>query len=152
DRERPGCSFTFPAAKAKIPPLPSPVLYVSIWSRTMSYVDGFLLCVPTANLKEYTKMAQKGRKVWMEHGALGYFECQGDDLEIPNMLSFNKVAKPKEGEVVIFSFIIYKSKAHRNAVNKKVFADPRLSEGMDPKKMPFDMKRMAYGGFKAIVE
>lgn len=116
----------------------------------MSYVDGFLLSAPAAKLKEYIKIAKTASKIWIEHGALGYYECQGDDLEIPNMLSFNKVAKPKEGEVVIFSFIIYNSRKHRDAVNKKVMADPRLI--CDPNNMPFDCKRMAYGGFKAIVE
>ncbi|WP_425615550.1 DUF1428 domain-containing protein [Anatilimnocola sp. NA78] len=120
----------------------------------MSYVDGFLLSVPEAKLPEYVKIAKKAGKLWIEHGALEYFECQGDDLEIPNMLSFNKVAKPKAGEVVMFSFIIFKSRKHRDQVNKKVMADPRIHEGMDPdpKNMPFDCKRMAYGGFKAVVE
>jgi uncharacterized protein YbaA (DUF1428 family) len=116
----------------------------------MSYVDGFLLSVPVAKLPEYVKISKKAGKIWLEHGALSYLECQGDDLEIPGMLSFNKVAKPNEGETVIFSFIVYKSKAHRNAVNKKVLADPRLI--CDPNNMPFDVKRMAFGGFKTIVE
>jgi uncharacterized protein YbaA (DUF1428 family) len=118
----------------------------------MSYVDGFLLCVPTARMPEYVKMAKQAGKVWLEYGALQYVECAGDDLEFPNMLSFNKVAKAKEGETVIFSFIVYKSKAHRNAVNKKVMADPRLQAMCDPGNMPFDMKRMAMGGFKSVVE
>lgn len=118
----------------------------------MSYVDGFLLCVPEAKLKDYIKIAKKAGKIWQEHGALGYYECQGDDLEKPDVLSFNKVAKPKPGEVVIFSFIIYSSRKHRDAVNKKVMADPRLMEACDPNNMPFDCKKMAYGGFKAIVE
>ncbi|WP_254509824.1 DUF1428 domain-containing protein [Anatilimnocola floriformis] len=118
----------------------------------MSYVDGFLLCVPEARLPEYVKIAKKAGKIWMEHGALGYYECQGDDLEIEGLQSFNKVAKPKAGEVVMFSFIIHKSRKHRDQVNKKVMADPRIMEGMDPNNMPFDMKRMAMGGFKALVE
>ncbi|QDU30827.1 hypothetical protein ETAA8_59760 [Anatilimnocola aggregata] len=118
----------------------------------MSYVDGFLFCVPEAKLPDFVKIAKKACKIWLEHGALEYFECQGEDLEIPNMLSFNKVAKPKAGEVVLFSFIIYKSRKHRDQVNKKVMADPRIHEGMDPNNMPFDCKRMAYGGFKALVE
>lgn len=118
----------------------------------MSYIDGFLLSVATARLPEYLKIAKQAGKVWLEHGALQYMECQGDDLEIPEMLSFNKVAKPKEGEVVIFSFIVYKNRKHRDQVNKKVMADPRLAAMCDPGNMPFDVKRMAYGGFKAVVE
>lgn len=118
----------------------------------MSYVDGFLLSVPVAKLKDYIKLAKKAGKVWLEHGALQFVECAGDDLEIKDMLSFNKVAKPKTGETVLFSFIVYKSRKHRDQVNKKVMADPRIAEGMDMNNMPFDPKRMAYGGFKAIVE
>ena len=118
----------------------------------MSYVDGFLLCVPEARLPEYIKLAKKAGKIWIEHGAIGYYECQGDDLDIDGMLSFNKVAKPKAGEVVIFSFIIHKSRKSRDQVNKKVMADPRITEGLDMENMPFDMKRMAMGGFKTIVE
>ena len=117
----------------------------------MSYVDGFLLSVPEARLKDYVKIAKKASKIWLEHGALGYYECQGDDLEIPQMLSFNKVAKPKPGEVVIFSFIIYSSRKHRDAVNKKAMQDKRFA-GMDFKNMPFDTKRMIFGGFKTIVK
>ena len=118
----------------------------------MSYIDGFLLSVTTAKLPEYIKIAKKAGKIWLEHGALQYMECQGDDLEIPGMLSFNKVAKPKEGEVVILSFIVYKNRKHRDQVNKKVMADPRLMAMCDPTNTPFDVKRMAMGGFKAIVE
>jgi uncharacterized protein YbaA (DUF1428 family) len=118
----------------------------------MSYVDGFLLCVPEAKLPEYTKMAKKAGKIWQEFGALGYYECIGDDLDIPNMLSFKEVARPKKGEVIFLSFIIYKNKAQRNAVNKKVMADPRLMEMCDPNNTPFDVKRMAMSGFKGVVE
>lgn len=118
----------------------------------MSYVDGFLFSVPEAKLAEFTKMAKVAAKVWMKHGALYYAESVGDDLEIPNMLSFNKVAKPKAGELVLFSFIVYKSRKHRDQVNKKVMADPELMKGCDPNNMPFDCKRMAYGGFKTLVE
>lgn len=116
----------------------------------MAYVDGFLLCVSKKNLKAYKRMASLGKKVWLDHGALDYKECVGDSLKIPGMLSFIKVAKPKPGETVIFSWIMYKSKAHRDSVNKKVMKDERLA-GFDPGKMPFDMKRMAYGGFKVFV-
>ena len=118
----------------------------------MSYVDGFLLCVPEAKLAEYAKMAKTAAKVWMKHGALHYAECVGDDLDPMFGLSFKKVAKPKEGEVVVFSFILYKSRKHRDQVNKKVMADPDLAASCDPNNMPFDVKRMAYGGFKALVE
>lgn len=118
----------------------------------MSYVDGFLLPIPTDRLPEYIKIAKQASKVWLEHGALQYMECQGDDLEIPQMLSFNKVSKTKPGETVVFAFIVYKNRKHRDQVNKKVMADPRLMEMCNPNNMPFEVKRMAMGGFKAIVE
>jgi uncharacterized protein YbaA (DUF1428 family) len=118
----------------------------------MSYVDGFLLCVPKLKLKAYKKMASNAGKVWKKHGALSYIESVGDDLNIKGMLSFNKVAKPKSGETVLFSFIVYKSRKHRDQVNKKVMKDPAISSMCGSKEMPFDVKRMAYGGFKAIVD
>lgn len=118
----------------------------------MTYVDGFLLPVPETRLAEYFKIAKQASKVWLEHGALQYLECQGDDLDLPNMLSFNKVVKPKPGEVVVLAFILYKNRKHRDQVNKKAMADPRLTASCDPDNMPFDFKRMAYGGFKAVVE
>lgn len=122
------------------------------------YVDGFVLVVPKKKLAEYRKMAQWGKKLWMKHGALDYKECVGDDLKPKSMggpkpLSFVKMAKAKSGEAVWFSFIVYKSKKHRDAVNAKVMKDPVMS---DPKwkdtPMPFDMKRMASGGFKVVVD
>lgn len=116
----------------------------------MSYVDGFVLPVPKKNLAAYKKMANLGRRTWMKHGALQYFECVGHELEPPFGLPFPKGIGAKPGETVIFAFIIYKSKAHRDAVNKKVMSDPAM--GTAPKKMPFDVKRMLYGGFKTIVE
>jgi uncharacterized protein YbaA (DUF1428 family) len=117
----------------------------------MSYVDGFLLVVPKKNAKAYEGIARKAGKVWMKHGALQYLECKGDDLGIEGMhLTFPKLVKLKSSEAVYYSFIIYKSRAHRDAVNKKVMADPEIKKA--PKKMPFDMKRMAYGGFKTAVE
>ncbi|ABS62694.1 protein of unknown function DUF1428 [Parvibaculum lavamentivorans DS-1] len=116
----------------------------------MAYVDGFVLPVPKKNLDAYKRMARKAGKVWMEHGALDFKECAGDDLNIPGMLSFPKAMKLKPGETVLFSWITYKSRAHRDKVNKKVMADPRLSEG--PNAMPFDPKRMMYGGFKTLVD
>jgi len=116
----------------------------------MSYVDGFLLPVPKKNLKSYRKMAALGKKLWMKYGAVAYMECIGDDLFPGFGLPFPKVVKPKPGETVVFSFIVYKSKAHRKQVNTKVMNDPAMT--MMPKEMPFDMKRMCAGGFKAIVE
>lgn len=117
----------------------------------MSYVDGFVMVVPKKNLAAYKKMARMGGKAWMKHGALQYFECVGDDLNIPYIhATFPKVLKLKATEAAVFSFIIYKSRAHRDAVNKRVMADPDMSKA--PKKMPFDMKRMTMGGFKVIVE
>jgi uncharacterized protein YbaA (DUF1428 family) len=116
----------------------------------MSYVDGFVLPVPKKNLAAYKRMANKGRKIWMQYGALQYFECIGDDLDVPYGLPFPKGIRSKPGETIVFSFIVYKSKAHRDAVNKKVMSDPAMSK--PPKAMPFDMKRMMFGGFKTVVE
>lgn len=115
----------------------------------MSYVDGFLLPIPTKNLPAYRKIARLAAKVWLDHGALDYHECVGDDLQIPGMVSFVGAAAAKKGESVVFAYIVYKSRAHRDKVNAKVMADPRLQD--PPKDLPFDMKRMAYGGFKTIV-
>ena len=118
----------------------------------MRYVDGFVLPVPEKNLTAYRSMAQKAGKIWKEHGALEYLEAVGDDLDVKFGLPFSKLAKPKAGEVVIFSFIVFKSRAHRDKVNKKVMADERLNEMMKDGPMPFDVKRMAYGGFKGLVD
>lgn len=117
----------------------------------MSYVDGFVLLVPKKNLAAYKRMSTKAGKVWREHGALDYRECVGDDLKVKFGTSFTKLAKPKTGEAIVFSFIVYKSRAHRDKVNAKVMADKRITATMN-KKMPFDPKRMAYGGFKTFVE
>jgi uncharacterized protein YbaA (DUF1428 family) len=118
------------------------------------YVDGFAIAVPRKNVAAYKRMANWGRRMWMKYGALQYFECQGDDLNVPKGgecgPGFPKGMRVKPGETVMFSFIIYKSKAHRDAVNAKVMNDPSMKKG--PPKMPFDMKRFLYGGFKAIVE
>lgn len=118
----------------------------------MAYVDGFLLVVPRSKLAVYKKMAKLGCKVWMDHGAIAYHECAGDDLKTKFGVPFPKVAKAKASEVVVFSYIVYKSKADRNRINAKVMKDPRLANMCDPKNMPFDMKRMAYGGFKTMVQ
>lgn len=114
------------------------------------YVDGFVIPIPTKNLAAYRKMAQLGAKVWREHGALEYRECVGDHLDNDSPLPFPKLARAKPDETVVFAWIVYKSRSHRDSVLKKVMADPRMD--MDPKSMPFDMKRMAWGGFKTIVE
>lgn len=115
-----------------------------------TYVDGFVIVMKKKNEKTYKKMAALGCKVWMEYGALDYYECVGDDLQTKWGWTFPKMCKLKADETVVFSFIVYKSKAHRNQVNKMVMKDPRMKmEGM---KMPFDMKRFAMGGFKTIVQ
>lgn len=116
------------------------------------YVDGFVLPVPKKNLATYRAMARKAGKVWREHGALDYRECAGEDLEIKGMLSFTRMAKTKPGETVVFAWILYRSRKHRDQVNAKVMKDPRMAAMMKDKKMPFDVKRMAYGGFETIVE
>ena len=118
----------------------------------MKYVDGFVLVVPTKNLTAYRKMSTVAGKVWRKHGALEYVEAVGDDLDVKFGVSFKKLAKSKRGETVIFSWIVFKSRAHRDQVNKKVMADPSLNTMMEKGAMPFDVKRMAYGGFKFLVE
>jgi uncharacterized protein YbaA (DUF1428 family) len=118
----------------------------------MSYVDGFVLPVPKKNVKSYVKMAKKAGKIWKKHGALDYKECVGDDLKTQMGIPFSKLAKTKPGETVFYSFIVYKSRSHRDQVNKKVMKDPAIQSMCDPKKMPFDCKRMTYGGFKVLVD
>jgi len=120
----------------------------------MTYVDGFLIPLPKKNLARYRRMARAASKVWMDHGALEYRECVGDDLNIKGVVPFTKPAQCKKDETVIFAWIVYKSRAHRDRVNTKACKDPRLAKmmAMDPKKYPFDPKRMIYGGFKTIVE
>lgn len=113
------------------------------------YVDGFVIPIPEKNLADYAKIAKKASKVWMKHGALSYYESCGEDLEVPFGRPFTKRAKVKPGETVVFAWITYKSRAHRDSVNAKVMADPALHD-MD-KEMPFDMKRMSFGGFKILV-
>ena len=118
----------------------------------MPYVDGFVLPVPKKNLKTYARIAKIAGNIWKEHGALQFRECVGDDLDTKMGLPFTKLAKTKRGETVVFSYIVYKSRAHRDQVNAKVMKDPRMAKLCNADAMPFDMKRMAYGGFKAIVE
>lgn len=118
----------------------------------MAYVDGFVLPVPTENLKAYRAIARKAGKVWKEHGALHYIECAADDVKPGKRTSFPQSVKLKDGETVIFAWIVFESRRHRDQVNKKVMADPRLANMMDPKALPFDAKRMIYGGFKPIID
>ena len=117
----------------------------------MSYVDGFVIAIPKKNLTAYKRMATQAGKVWRKHGALEYWECAGDDLKMKMGIPFPRTVRTKPGETVVFSWIVYKSRAHRDSVNKKVMKDPRIQK-MSDKGMPFDMKRMAYGGFKPLVE
>ena len=116
----------------------------------MSYVDGFVLPVPMKNLAAYRKMASKAGKVWMKYGALSYFEAVADDVKPGKSTSFPQSVKMKEGETVIFAWITYKSRKHRDQVNAKVMKDPIVT-GYDPKTSPFDRKRMFWGGFKQLV-
>jgi uncharacterized protein YbaA (DUF1428 family) len=117
----------------------------------MSYVDGFVLVVPKKKLAVYKRMATLASKVWRDHGALDYRECVGEDLKVKFGMPFTKLAKTKLSETVVFSYIVYKSRAHRDKVNAKVMADKRITASM-AQEMPFDPKRMAYGGFKTLVE
>jgi uncharacterized protein YbaA (DUF1428 family) len=117
----------------------------------MSYVDGFVIPVPVKNLPAYKRMARLAGKVWREHGALEYKECIADDVKVGKLTSFPRSVKRKPGETVVFSWIVYKSRAHRDRVNAKVMKDPRIAPMMDAKTMPFDGKRLIYGGFKVLV-
>ena len=117
----------------------------------MRYVDGFVLPVPKRKLRAYRRMAQKAGKIWREHGALEFRECVADDVKPGKWTSFPQSVKLKAGETVVFAYIVFKSRAHRDRVNAKVMKDPRLADMMDPKNMPFDGKRMFWGGFKTIV-
>jgi uncharacterized protein YbaA (DUF1428 family) len=116
------------------------------------YADGFVIPVPKNKLETYRRMAAKAGKIWREHGALDYKECVGDDLNVKMGMPFPKGIKAKAGELIVFSWITYKSRAHRDKVNAKVMKDPRIASLCDPKDMPFDDKRMLYGGFKVMVD
>jgi uncharacterized protein YbaA (DUF1428 family) len=118
----------------------------------MRYVDGYVLPVPKKNLAAYRKISQKAGKVWRDHGALEYVECVADDVKPGKHTSFPQSVRLKPGEMVIFAYIVYKSRAHRDRVNAKVMKDPRLANMMDPKALPFDGKRMFWGGFKLLVQ
>ena len=116
------------------------------------YVDGFVLPVPKRNVDAYKRMARKAGKIWREHGALEYRECLAEDVKPGKVTSFPQSVKVKRGETVVFAWIVYKSRAHRDRVNKKVMDDPRLADMMDPEDAPFDAKRMFWGGFEVAVD
>jgi len=118
----------------------------------MAYVDGFVVPVPKKKLAAYRRMARQACAIWREHGALEYRECVGDDLNIKMCVPFPKIAKCKPGETVVLAWIVYRSRAHRDNVNAKIMKDPRIQKMMSIKDPPFDCKRMAYGGFKVIVQ
>ena len=118
----------------------------------MRYVDGYVVPVPKRHVAAYRRMAQKAGKVWRDHGALGFVECVADDVKPGKHTSFPQSVKLKPGEMVVFSWIVFKSRAHRDRINAKVMKDPRLASMMDPDNMPFDGQRMFWGGFKSIVE
>lgn len=118
----------------------------------MKYVDGFVLPVPEKNLPAYRRMAKTAGKVWREHGALDYVECVADDVKPGKVTSFPQSVKLKRGETVVFAWIVYESRKHRDRVNAKVMKDPRITAMMNLKAMPFDAKRMFWGGFKVLVQ
>jgi uncharacterized protein YbaA (DUF1428 family) len=118
----------------------------------MSYVDGFVLPVPRRKLAAYRRMAKYAGKIWLEYGALEYVECVADDVKPGKVTSFPQSVKLKKGEVVVFSYIVYRSRGQRDRIMKKIMVEPRFKKYMDPKNMPFDGKRMFWGGFKPIVE
>jgi len=118
----------------------------------MRYVDGFVLPVPEKNLAAYRTMSQKAGKIWREHGALQYVEAVGDDLAVKMGISFSRTIKLKHDEIVVFSFIVFKSRADRDRVNAKVMKDPRMDKMMEKGAMPFEVKRMVYGGFKMLID
>jgi uncharacterized protein YbaA (DUF1428 family) len=119
----------------------------------MGYVDGFVLPIPKKNLQAYRRMARMAGKVWRKHGALDYKECVGEDLNVKMGLPFPRLVRLKPGETVVFAYIVFKSRAHRDRVNAKVMKDPMMNDPeLKDLPMPFDMKRMAYGGFKVLVD
>lgn len=116
------------------------------------YVDGFVIVIAKKNLPAYKKLAAKAGKIWMEYGALSYYETVGDDLNTKFGVPFRKLTKAKPNEAVVFSYIVYKSKKHRDSVNKKVMEDNRIADMCPPENAPFDMKKMSYGGFETLVK
>lgn len=117
----------------------------------MAYVDGFLVPLPKRSVAAYRRMSLRASRIWMEYGALDYRECVGDDLKVKGMASFPHTVRARAGETVVFSWITYRSRAQRDRVNKLIMKDPRLAAMMEGKAMPFDVRRMRYGGFRVIV-
>src|SRR5688572_3980124 len=115
------------------------------------YVDGYVIPIPRKRVAAYRRIAQKAGRVWRDHGALEFRECVGDDLAVKGLVPFPRLIRVRPGETVVFSWVVYKSRAHRDRVNAKVRKDPRIA-AMSDKDMPFDMKRMAYGGFEVLVD
>jgi uncharacterized protein YbaA (DUF1428 family) len=118
----------------------------------MKYIDAFVIPLPKKNVAAYARMSRSAGKLWREHGALEYRECVGDDFKVPVGMPFPRLARLKPNETVFFSWIVYRSRAHRDSVNRKVMSDPRMAKMMTGKAMPFDVKRMAFGGFKVLVD
>jgi uncharacterized protein YbaA (DUF1428 family) len=118
----------------------------------MKYVDGFVLAVSKKKIAAYRRLALKASRIWKEYGALDYKECVGDDLKVKMGMPFPRIVKLKPGETIVFAYIVYKSRAHRDSVNAKIMKDPRVAAMCDPNDMPFDVKRMTYGGFKVLVD
>jgi len=116
------------------------------------YIDGFVIPLPTTNIEQYREVAAKAGALWREHGALDYIEAVGDDLDVKDQVPFPQLAGAKEDETVVFAYIVYESREHRDTVNAKVMADPRMHDFCNPESPSFDYRRMAYGGFKTIVE
>ncbi len=115
------------------------------------YIDGFVIPVPKDRIEDYRRMAEKAALVWKEYGALDYWECVGDDLGGPGMVSFPQLAQAGPDETVVFAWVVFESREHRDRANEKIMADPRLSGLMDPDRPIFDSRRMAYGGFRELV-
>ncbi|GEM_PF-48512 len=145
ERVAPG-GFTPPGGRGSRP-LP---LLIGL-RRELRYVDGYVLPVPRKSLREYRRLAVKAAAVWQEHGALAYTECVGEDLKPPFGVPFPRMMKARPGETIVFSYIVFRSRAHRDRVNAKVMKDPRLAGMNDPKNLPFDCKRMVWGGFSVLV-
>ncbi|MBE0597283.1 MAG: DUF1428 domain-containing protein [Desulfuromonadales bacterium] len=118
----------------------------------MNYIDGFVIPLPVDKIEEYRRQAEAAGKIWMEHGALNYRECIADDMRAEGLTSFPELARTDEGETVIFSYIVFRSREHRDEVNAKVMADPRIQDMCNPEAPPFDVKRMAYAGFRVLVD
>ena len=116
------------------------------------YVDGFVIPVPNGKLEDYQRMAEACGKIWMEHGALGFMECVGEDMDIKDVLPFPRLVQARPDETVLFSWIVFASREHRDEVNAKVLADPRMNALCDPDNLPFECQRMSYGGFRTIVD